>query len=172
MCSSSSPTASTMPRGTFIFAGMTSPDGSARSSRTRNSRTRRRPLKMLTCPLPRAARASGKPSSVAIQRRREFECDASGGRLALLSCALAVVTPIERQVDAPALFERLEVAELIDTPEAVLQRVGIKDRALQKAHIPPDDAVVRRRVADERDAVDEILPAFLQPHCHVDDGRQ
>src|SRR5215471_9635546 len=79
-------------------------------------------------------------------------------------CGIWVITSIERQVDAFAFFERLEVAELVDAPEAVLQRVGVEDGALQKVHIPANDAVVRRRVADERDTVHEILPALLQPH--------
>src|SRR5258706_3054752 len=76
------------------------------------------------------------------------------------------------QVDAFALLDRLEVAQLVDPLDAVLQRVGVEDVAFDQVHVPADDAVVRGRVADERDAIDEVLLAFLQSHPDVDDGRK
>ena len=69
-------------------------------------------------------------------------------------------------------FERLEVAELIQPLDAVLQRLGVEHAALDQPHLAPDDVVARRRVADEGDAVDEVLLAFLEPHRHVDDRRR
>src|SRR5262249_8103807 len=50
-------------------------------------------------------------------------------------------------------------------------RFGIEHAALDETNLAPDDVVARRRVANERDAVDEVLLAFLQPERHVHNGR-
>ena len=63
-------------------------------------------------------------------------------------------------VGALALFERLEVPELVDALDAVLQRFGVEHAVFDQAHLAADDRVVRRRVAEERDAVDEVLHAL------------
>src|SRR4051812_17661299 len=77
-------------------------------------------------------------------------------------------------VDVLAAFERLEVAELIEPLDAVLQRLGVEDAVLDqpsRQQLPPDHVVARRRVADEGDAVDVELLAFLHPHRDVDERR-
>ena len=68
-------------------------------------------------------------------------------------------------------FERLEVAELVQPPDAVLERLGVEHAGLDQPHLAADDVVARRRVADEGDAVDEVLLALLDPHRDVDDRR-
>ncbi len=66
----------------------------------------------------------------------------------------------------------LEVPELIEPPDAVLQRLGVEHRAFDKAHLAPDHVVASRAVPDERNAVDEVLLSFLQPHRHIDSRPQ
>ncbi len=73
--------------------------------------------------------------------------------------------------DVLAVLERLEVAELIEPLDAELQRFGVEHAVFEEPHLAADDVVVRRRVADERDAVDEVLLPFDEPHRHVDDRR-
>src|SRR5206468_11804757 len=68
-------------------------------------------------------------------------------------------------------LERLEVAELIEPLYAELERFGVEDAALEETDLAADDVVARRRVAGERDAVDEELLPFLHPHRHVDERR-
>src|SRR5690606_2670248 len=58
-------------------------------------------------------------------------------------------------------FERFEVAELIDAADAVLQPFGIEDAGFVDAQVATDDRIAGRRVADDRNAVDEVLRAFL-----------
>src|SRR4030095_7244289 len=67
------------------------------------------------------------------------------------------------------LFERPEVAELIDSLEAVFQPLAVEDAVLEQPELAADHVVAGRRVADEGDAVDEILLALLQPHRDIDD---
>ena len=96
-------------------------------------------------------------------------------------CSLSVERDVDHAVAARRLVDLLrllvllvdllEVAELVQTADAVLQRLGVEHRALDQPHLAPDHVVARRRVADEGDAVDEVLLAFLQPHRHVDGGR-
>ncbi len=69
------------------------------------------------------------------------------------------------------LVERLEVAELIDPPDAVLERLRIEDAALDQAHLAADDVVARLAVADEGDAIDEVLLPFGHLDGHVDGRR-
>src|SRR5207244_13613858 len=52
-------------------------------------------------------------------------------------------------VDVLAALERLEVAELIETLDAVLQRLDVERAFLDEQHLAADHVVVRRRVADE-----------------------
>ena len=79
---------------------------------------------------------------------------------------------VRRLLDADGLaFERLEVAELVEAPDAVLQRFGVEDAGLDQPDLAADDVVARRGVADERDAVDEVLLPFVDPHRDVDDRR-
>src|SRR4051812_1252119 len=63
----------------------------------------------------------------------------------------------------------LEVAELIQPPDAVLQRFGVEDVAFEQPDLSSNDVVARCRVADECNAMDEVLLAFLHPHGDVDD---
>src|SRR4029077_6257387 len=53
-------------------------------------------------------------------------------------------------------LDRLEVAELVEAPDAVLERLAVEDAVLVEPHLAPDHVVARGRVADERDAVDEV----------------
>ena len=68
-------------------------------------------------------------------------------------------------------FDRLEVPELIDALDAELQRLAVEDAVLEQPELAADDVVARGGVADEGDAVDEVLLALLQAHRHVDDRR-
>ena len=52
-----------------------------------------------------------------------------------------------------------------------LERFGVEHAVLEEPHLAADDVVVRRGVADERDAVDEVLLPFDEPHRDVDDRR-
>ncbi len=70
--------------------------------------------------------------------------------------------------DAFVPFELLEVPELIEPLDAELQRLGVEDASLDQAHLAPNHVVARRRVAEERDAVDEVLLALLHVERHVD----
>ena len=78
---------------------------------------------------------------------------------------------LDVDVSRLAVLERLEVPELVEQLDARLERLGVEDAVFHQAHLAPDDGVVRGRVADERDAVDEVLLPFLQPQRHVDDRR-
>ena len=85
-----------------------------------------------------------------------------------------LVLLVRRLVDVDVLagpLERLEVAELIEPLDAVLQRFGVEDAVLVQPHLAADDVVAGGRVADEGDAVDEVLLAFLNLHRDVDDRR-
>ena len=68
-------------------------------------------------------------------------------------------------------LDRLEVSELIDAPDAELQRLAVEDAVFEQPELAADDVVARGRVADEGDAVDEVLLALLQAHRHVHNGR-
>src|SRR5580765_157887 len=68
-------------------------------------------------------------------------------------------------------LERLEITELVQPLDAELQRLGVEHAVFEQADLAPDHVVVRRDVADERDAVDEELLPFLHLHRHVDDWR-
>ncbi len=74
-------------------------------------------------------------------------------------------------LDVLVALERLEVAELIEVLDALLERLGVEDAALDQLHLAADHVVVRGAVAEEGDAVDEVLLALLHVHRHVDDGR-
>ena len=82
-----------------------------------------------------------------------------------------VVGP-RRLLDANCLaLERLEVAELIQTLDAVFQRLGVEHAALDETYLPANNVISSRRIAGEGNAVDEILLAFLKSERDVDDRR-
>jgi len=69
-------------------------------------------------------------------------------------------------------FDWLEVAELIQSLDAVLERFGIEDAALDETDLTPNHAFLSRRASGEREAIDEKLHPFSQPHRDVDDRRR
>ena len=83
-----------------------------------------------------------------------------------------LVLLLRRLLDLDRLvpLELLEVAELIQTLDAVLQRLGVEDAVLDEVHLAPDHVIARGVVPHERDPVDEELLALLHVHRHVDDG--
>ena len=66
-------------------------------------------------------------------------------------------------------FQRFEVTELIETPDGVLQRLSVEHARFEQPDLTPNDVIARRRIANERNAIDEVLLAFLEAHRHVDD---
>src|SRR6185436_13667549 len=68
---------------------------------------------------------------------------------------------VRRLLDVDGLtLEGLEVAELIDAPDAGLQRLGVEDTFLEQHQLAAHDLVSRMRVPGDRDPVDEVLPAL------------
>ena len=72
-------------------------------------------------------------------------------------------------LDGGVLVEGLEVPELIEPPHAEPERLGVEHAPFEQVDLAPDHLVVGGVVAQEGDAVDEVLLPFLQPDGHVDD---
>jgi hypothetical protein len=90
-----------------------------------------------------------------------------------LQCEVDRVGEVRGLVDLNVLlvFDRLEVAELVEAPDAHLQRFTVEDTPFVNPHLTPDHLIARRGVADERDAVDQVSRPLVHAERHIDHRR-
>ena len=88
-----------------------------------------------------------------------------------LAVAWASVGTVDIVSIAPGKIIPTGRTKLVQPLDAVFQRFRIEHVALDEPDLAADDVIPRRRIANERDAIDEILLAFLEPQRDIHDGR-